>query len=123
MTESRTAARILWPVLADVVVVISFIAIGRRNHDEDPSWSGFIGTVAPFLIALAVMWLAGRVWTDPISTRSGVIVWIGTVALGMVLRKFAFDDGTATAFVIVATVFVGALINGWRAVARFRASS
>ena len=123
MTESRTAARILWPVLADVVVVISFIAIGRRNHDEDPSWSGFIGTVAPFLIALAVMWLAGRVWTDPILTRSGVIVWIGTVALGMVLRKFAFDDGTATAFVIVATVFVGALINGWRAVARFRASS
>jgi Protein of unknown function (DUF3054) len=43
---------------------------------------------------------------------------VTTVALGMVLRKFVFDDGTATAFVIVATVFTGAVLNGWRLAAR-----
>jgi hypothetical protein len=37
-----------------------------------------------------------------------------------VLRKFVFDDGTATAFVIVATVFTGAVLNGWRLAVRTR---
>jgi hypothetical protein len=36
----------------------------------------------------------------------------------MVLRHFVFDDGTATAFIIVATVFLCAFLNGWRALAR-----
>lgn len=109
--------------LIDLVIVIAFVVIGRRNHDEGLSLGGLIGTLAPFLIALVLVWLLARIWREPISLRSGVIVWIGTIMLGMVLRRFAFDDGTATAFVIVATVFVGAFTNGWRTYARFRASS
>jgi hypothetical protein len=107
----------------DFVTVIAFIAIGRRNHDEDPSLTGFLGTLAPFVIALAATWFIARVWRDPISSRSGATVWIGTVAIGMTLRRFVFDDGTATAFIIVSTVFVGVLVNGWRTYARFRAGS
>jgi hypothetical protein len=45
---------------------------------------------------------------------------VTTVALGMVLRKLVFDEGTATAFVIVATVFTGAVSNGWRLAVRTR---
>ena len=107
----------------DLTAIVVFIAIGRRNHDEDPSLTGFLGTLAPFVIALAVTWIVARAWREPISPKSGVTVWVGTVAVGMVLRRFVFDDGTATAFVIVASVFVGALVNGWRTFARFRASS
>ncbi len=107
----------------DLAAIVAFIAIGRRNHDEDPSLVGFIGTLAPFVIALALTWIIARVWRDPMSVKSGAFVWVGTVALGMVLRRFVFDDGTATAFIIVASVFVGALIVGWRTYARFRASS
>lgn len=114
----------LWKSLfADVAIVVGFVAIGRRNHDEDLSLSGFGSAVAPFIIALGLSWLAGRVWKNPFSMKSGVVVWIGTVAIGMLLRRFVFDDGTATAFVIVATIFVGAFVNGWRGAARLRAGS
>lgn len=120
MTKRRSIAL---SALVDLVIVIAFIAIGRRNHDEEMSLGGFTSALAPFVIALVVSWLAGRVWLNPTSMRSGVVVWVGTIVIGMVLRRFLFDDGTATAFVIVATVFVGALVNGWRTYARFRASS
>lgn len=112
-----------WTLLADVAVVVSFVAIGRRNHDEDFSFASFVGTLAPFLVALACAWIIGRIWSDPVSKRSGAIAWVVTIVLGMVLRRFVFDDGTATAFVIVATVYIGALANGWRALFRFRAGS
>ena len=32
----------------------------------------------------------------------------------MLLRNLVFDDGTATAFVIVATLFLALFIVGWR---------
>ena len=113
---------VLWSLVTDVVSVIVFVAIGRRNHDESTGLDGIFSTAAPFLIALSVVWLVALVWRDPLSTRSGVIVWIGTVSLGMVLRNLVFDDGTATAFVIVATVFLGVAVNSWRALARKRLS-
>lgn len=123
MTSRATRRTRTLAIAADVAVVTTFVAIGRRNHDEDLSPSGFAGTLAPFLIALALSWSIGRVWSDSSSPRSGVVVWVGTVGIGMVLRRFMFDDGTATAFVIVAAVFIGTATNGWRALARFRAGS
>ena len=104
----------------DVVVVVVFVLIGRRNHDEGTSASGVLGTAAPFLIALVATWAAGRVWRSPVATNTGFIVWAGTVAVGMVLRRFVFDDGTATAFVIVATVFLGAGLTLPRLALRYR---
>ena len=102
----------------DVFVVVSFVAIGRRNHDENPGIAGLVDTAAPFVLGLAVAWVIARAWREPWSWRTGLIVWIGTVAAGMVLRRFVFDEGTAVSFVIVASVFLGTLLNGWRAVAR-----
>lgn len=112
-----------WCLVADVLSIVVFVAIGRRNHDEGVAPTGVIETAAPFLVALLVTWLVALVWRDPLSPRSGAITWAGTVALGMVLRNVVFDDGTATAFVIVATVFVGTVLNGWRAIARWRLAS
>jgi cell division protein FtsX len=43
--------------------------------------------------------------------------WLGTVAVGMVLRVAA-GQGTAAAFVAVALAFVGLFLLGWRLVAR-----
>ncbi|MFM8848379.1 MAG: DUF3054 domain-containing protein [Actinomycetota bacterium] len=108
----------LWSVTADVIGVIVFVVIGRRNHDEGVAAAGVIETAAPFLIALAVGTVAARAWAEPSAARTGVVVWVVTVALGMVLRRFVFDDGTATAFIIVATGVNGAVLNGWRAIVR-----
>jgi hypothetical protein len=106
---------------ADVGVVLLFVAIGRRSHDEDASAvTGALNVAAPFLIALVVAWLIGRVWLRPFAWRSGVVVWIAAVAAGVLLRRFVFDRSTATGFVVVATIFLGVLLNGWRALARRR---
>ncbi len=101
----------------DTAAVVLFVAIGRRSHDEDPGIGGLVTTAAPFLIALAIAWLLFRAWKRPVAVVTGVQLWLGTVALGMVLRRLVFDDGTALAFVIVAACFLGLFIVGWRAVA------
>ena len=73
-------------------------------------------TAAPFLIALAVAWLVVRAWRRPTVVRTGVLVWPIVIVVGMLLRRFVFDDGTAASFVIVATLFLGFFLVGWRAV-------
>ena len=105
--------------LADAGVVVLFVAIGRRSHDEDGNAvAGALGVAAPFLIALALAWALGRVWLRPYSWRSGIVVWVATVIAGLLLRRFVFDRSTATGFIVVATIFTGALFNGWRVLAR-----
>ena len=111
---------VLWSLVADIVGIIVFVSIGRRNHDEGVAPAGVIETAAPFVIAVLVGWLLGRGWKAPFAVGTGAIIWVTTVALGMVLRKLVFDEGTATAFVIVATVFTGAVSNGWRLAVRTR---
>lgn len=102
----------------DTFVVVAFVAIGRRSHDENPGIAGLVETATPFVLGLALAWVIARAWSEPWSWRTGLIVWIGTILAGMVLRRFAFDEGTATSFVIVTSVFLGTFLNGWRVVAR-----
>ena len=100
----------------DTFAVVLFVAIGRREHERDSAISGLITTAAPFVIALAIAWLVLRAWRRPTDLATGVGVWAIVVAAGMVLRNVVFDDGTATSFIIVATLFLGLFIVGWRAV-------
>jgi Protein of unknown function (DUF3054) len=102
----------------DVFFVVLFVAIGRRNHDEGSAFGGVIETAAPFLIGLAVAWLVARAWRHPLAVRTGIAIWPITVLAGMIVRRLAFDRGTATSFVIVATIFLGVVLVGWRAAAR-----
>lgn len=101
----------------DAAVVVTFVAIGRRNHDEGEALAGVAQTAAPFMIALAAAWIAWRVWAQPTGVVTGVKVWLTTVALGLALRNLVFNNGTATSFMIVATVFLGTFLIGWRSVA------
>lgn len=98
----------------DTAVVVAFVAIGRNNHDEDPGIAGLFATAAPFLIGLALGWLVARAWVKPLALRTGLIVWPVTVAAGMIVRRL-LGDGTALSFVIVATIFLGVTLVGWRA--------
>ena len=111
---------VLWSAVADVLCIVIFVAIGRRNHDEGEAAAGILRVAAPFVIAAVVGWLASQAWKKPLELRTGVIIWLPTIILGMILRHFVFDDGTATAFIIVATVFLCAFLNGWRAIIRKR---
>ncbi len=53
---------------------------------------------------------------DVVAVRAGLVIWASTIIVGLVLRRFAFDRGTATAFVIVTIVTLGLLMLGWRLV-------
>lgn len=117
MADRRTVAR---AAVADVVAIVVFVALGRRTHDEGGNAVlGALGVAAPFLIAAAVGWLVARAWRTPLDPVTGTIIWVSTVVVGMVLRRFAFDRGTATPFVIVASVATLVLLVGWRVVAQW----
>lgn len=49
--------------------------------------------------------------------RSGIILALGTVLVGMLLRRWVWDDGTATTFIMVTTGFLVAGMLGWRIIA------
>ncbi len=50
------------------------------------------------------------------SSPTGVVVWVCTVVVGMLLRK-ATSAGVAASFVVVASVSTAVLLLGWRGVA------
>ena len=101
----------------DIAVVVVFVAIGRRNHDEGSAIGEVIRIAAPFLIGLAAGWVVARAWRRPFDLATGATIWIVTIVLGMLLRRTLFDRGTALSFIVVASVFTGALLLGWRLVA------
>jgi hypothetical protein len=106
--------RIALAAAADVVAILVFVAIGRRNHDEGEAIGSILAVAAPFLIALCAGWIAARAWTHPMQIESAFIIWPVTVAVGMILRNLVFDRGTALPFIIVATCVTGLFLVGWR---------
>src|SRR5580693_2731675 len=94
-------------VVADCCCVLLFVIIGRASHAKGESLGGIASTAWPFLAGLVVGWVAVRAWRRPRALApAGVGAWLGTVALGMVLRVAA-GQGTAVAFVAVALAFLG----------------
>ena len=108
------------PVLAfvvDLVLVLVFVLIGRGSHDEDPI-GGALGTLWPFAIGLVVGWLVARAWKSPLRIApTGLILWISTVVIGMLLR-LASDQGVQLSFVIVTSVVLGVFLLEWRLIAK-----
>ncbi|HYQ37161.1 MAG TPA: DUF3054 domain-containing protein [Mycobacterium sp.] len=106
----------LAPLVGDIICVLVFCAVGRRSHDEGLSVTGVATTAWPFLTGTVVGWLASRGWRQPTAVvPTGVSVWLGTVVVGMVLRK-ASSAGVAASFVVVAASVTALLLLGWRTV-------
>ena len=105
-------------VLLDVCCVLVFVIIGRASHTKGETLGGIASTAWPFLAGLAAGWVLSRAWRRPVALRpAGVIVWLLTVALGMVLRVVS-GQGTAAAFIVVALAFLGLFLLGWRLIWR-----
>ncbi|KWX67112.1 DUF3054 domain-containing protein [Mycobacterium sp. NAZ190054] len=119
-TEPTTpaAGTALKALAADLVCVVVFCTIGRRSHAEGLTVTGIAETAWPFLTGTAAGWLASRGWRRPASLApTGLIVWVATVVVGMLLRK-ATGQGTAVSFIVVASLTTAVLLLGWRATAR-----
>jgi hypothetical protein len=102
---------------ADVFCVLVFCAVGRRSHDEGLNITGVATTAWPFLTGTVIGWLAARGWQRPTAVvPSGLVIWLCTVVVGMVLRK-ATSAGVVTSFVVVAASVTALFLLGWRAAA------
>jgi FtsH-binding integral membrane protein len=109
---SRTALRAF---AFDALCVLLMVVIGTRNHKTDTGITGILFVAAPFWIAMSLAHLAPLLQRTAKAEAHVVVVWGYTVVMGMVLRNTVFDRGTALAFIIVATVFLGITMFGWRA--------
>jgi hypothetical protein len=118
ITTRLSQRTVITTAVVDVVAVVVFVAIGRRNHNEGTALSGIIGVAAPFLIALGISWIGLRTWREPFNRASLVATWIITVAIGLLLRRLVFDRGIAIAFIIVATITLGVLLGLGRLLSR-----
>jgi FtsH-binding integral membrane protein len=100
----------------DALGVLVFVLVGRNNHAEETQLTGTLRTAAPFLIAMLIGWVISKAWRAPETWRTGLITWVTTVVLGLALRRVVWHNGIATAFVIVATVFLAMAMFSWRIV-------
>lgn len=96
----------------DLACVVLFVVLGTRTHQSD----NLVQVAAPFVAALAVGWLVAIPLRNPESMASGLVIWLVTLVGGMLLRR-TFGDGTAAAFIGVATVFLAVTMLGWRGIA------
>jgi hypothetical protein len=101
----------------DACWVLIFVVIGRHSHHDGESLSGIWHTAWPFLAGLAVGLAASRYWRRPVAiVPAGIGAWVGAAGAGMLIRVLA-GQGTAAAFIVVATAFLALFLIGWRAVA------
>ncbi|MCS3842052.1 DUF3054 domain-containing protein [Microbacterium sp. AK031] len=116
MTETRLPVALV--VVIDAILVAVFCVIGRLSHAEGvfSDIPGLLGTIWPFLVAVlaahAVL-LLRRTSADRL--LPGVVIWAVTVVVGLVLRALS-GQGTALAFMIVATLTLALFLIGWRAI-------
>ncbi|MGY3565894.1 DUF3054 domain-containing protein [Sinomonas sp. RB5] len=103
--------------VADLVIVLAFAATGRASHGEADAVAGVLATAWPFAVGLALAWALPLLHRRPLAVwPAGVLAWLGTFAVGMLLRA-ATGQGTAVPFLIVAASVLGIALVGWRAAA------
>ena len=118
--SNNVVSPVVVAVVVDVAIVGAFVLIGRREHEEGAAASDIVTTAAPFLFGLAAGWLGARAWRRPRAVPTGVAVWAATIFVGMFTRRVVFEDGIAFAFIVVATLFLGVGLVGWRVIASKR---
>ncbi|MCI4673841.1 DUF3054 domain-containing protein [Candidatus Mycolicibacterium alkanivorans] len=112
-TRNTTRPAVL-ALFADIAGVVVFCTIGRRSHAEGLTLGGIAETAWPFLSGTLIGWLIARAWRAPTAVApSGLVIWLSTVVVGMLLRK-ASSQGVAASFIVVASLVTALLLIGWR---------
>jgi hypothetical protein len=101
-------------IVADVVAVVVFAAVGRMSHAEPDNLLGLLGTAAPFFVGVVATWVTPTVRANPVGVRAALTVWAGTVVIGLLLRA-GFTERLPLSFAVVTTISLAVLMLGWRA--------
>lgn len=95
----------------DLVIVVSFILIGRDTHEESVGFSEVVRTGAPFALALAGAWLAPIVHRRPWRISVGIAAGVITTAMGLFFRSVVFGEGLSGAFPLVTAAYLIGLMG------------
>ena len=119
MTPTRSASTTFFLTRAapafDLLGLVVFVALGRREHDVDNGITGFATTLWPFAIAWFGVALATGLYRAPGGWRRAVLTWVIAVPIAISLRITFTDHDFVASFSIVALCVVGVLELGWRA--------
>ncbi len=106
----RPGGAALWTA-ADGVLILLFAASGRRTHEHGLTPAGILETAWPFLLAYLATALISRVRKavpgKPWPT--GIVLWIGTVAGGLLLRALS-GTSVAASFQVVTLLVLGTFL-------------
>lgn len=109
--------RSLGALVADLLAVILFVAIGLMQHGESLTTTNVAIVGWPFAAGVLLGHLAIRAWRHPFRIwPHGVFVWAITLVTAMAVRTL-FQAGTEVSFVIVTALVTAVLMLGWRALA------
>ncbi len=98
---------------ADVVAIVLFAVLGRRNHHEVSTVTGVLVVAWPFLAGWAIACFATRLDRRPRSAAGALRALLVAMPIALLLRV-ATDRGIAPAFIAVAVVFLGVVLVGRR---------
>lgn len=115
---AKRSSHIFTALIADIILVIAFAAVGFYTHAQVLTVDGVVQTSWPFLVGLGCAWILSAAWTAPLAPmRTGVAIWSTTILIGMIVR-FAVGAGIAGPFIIVASALNFLTLVGWRVIAR-----
>lgn len=114
---AKKSSHLVTALVVDAVLVALFSVIGHYTHSGNLDPAGLVSTAWPFFAGLIAAWILGSVWSAPLAPlRTGTGIWAMTVLIGLVIRVVT-GQGTAGAFIVVATLFNLATLVGWRCIA------
>lgn len=108
-------------LIGDIVALVAFIVVGLANHDRTNNLVADVASIgAPFLIGWLVVAALVGAFRATGGARSfllrSVLAWALGIGLALVLRNTVFGHTFSPVFAVIAYVFNGIFLLGWRAV-------
>ncbi len=123
LTRTASGGRLIPLALGDVVALMLFIAVGLANHDMTENLVADVLRIgAPFLIGWFVAALAVGAYSPAFTLEPrtfmlrSALAWVIGIGLALLLRNTVFGEDWSLVFAIIAYVFNGLFLLGWRAV-------
>ena len=106
-----------WAPIADLLVIVTFVAVGRNRHGlESTGLVWFLTVLWPFALAWSISGVTMRLYTSTDRTWLRLIAAIiSTAILGGLLRGFT-GHTMFSVFNIVFSVFILLGMAGWRSI-------
>ncbi|KAA8743350.1 DUF3054 domain-containing protein [Corynebacterium tuscaniense] len=105
-------------ITLDAVAIALFALFARIAHQTEETPLNFItwlDTLWPFLLGVALAWMFALF---ALKEARGWVIWLITVATGLIIWAIRNQQLPHWSFILVASVMSALLMLGWRGIAR-----